>query len=242
MAATEEVMMTALRCLMTAGLVGVALFAGPACGVSAAQPATQPAAVTVDDSTLKSRIGAILEKDASLAARDLDVAVSQGVVTLKGVVRTARERARAGRAARITGVTKVLNEITVDATISPKSKADRAAAKVKGGADKAMDETKKATGTAVDKTKGGLDKAVDVTKDAVSTAGEVVTDGWITTKVKAKFADEKVLEGSDINVDTSDHVVTLKGTVTSDAGRTRAKEIAEGTKGVTRVVNQLVVK
>ena len=52
-------------------------------------------------------------------------------------------------------------------------------------------------------------------KEAATTAGAAVTDGWITTKVQAKFADEPVLEGSDINVDTHDHVVTLMGTVRS---------------------------
>jgi len=66
--------------------------------------------------------------------------------------------------------------------------------------------------------------------------------GWITTKVKTKFVDETVLKGSDIDVDTDNHVVTLKGTVASTAARARAAAIASGTEGVTRVVNQLVVK
>ena len=74
------------------------------------------------------------------------------------------------------------------------------------------------------------------------TTGEAITDGWITTKVSAKFVDEKLLKGSNINVDTEDHVVTLKGTVGSDAAKARAVEIAGNTEGVVRVVNQLVVK
>jgi osmotically-inducible protein OsmY len=43
-------------------------------------------------------------------------------------------------------------------------------------------------------------------------------------------------------VDTSDHVVTLSGAVKSGGAKTRAVEIAEGTEGVKRVVNQLIVK
>jgi osmotically-inducible protein OsmY len=237
--------MTVLKCLVTAGLVAVAVFAGPARGASAAQQATQSAAVTVDDSALKSQINAILEKDEILVAYDFNVAVSQGVVTLKGTVRTEDEKARAERIATIAGVTKVRNEIVVDATLSPmsaSSRADRIAAKVKAGTDKAMDATKKATGTAADKTKKGVDKAIDATADAATATSEVVTDGWITTKVKAKFADETLLEHSDINVDTNDRVITLKGTVTSAAAKARAAAVARGTKGVTRVVNQLVVK
>ena len=51
-----------------------------------------------------------------------------------------------------------------------------------------------------------------------------------------------MLNGRDINVDTADHVVTLRGTVLSDAAKARAEVIASGTEGMTRVVNQLVVK
>jgi len=79
------------------------------------------------------------------------------------------------------------------------------------------------------------------TKDGVSKTGEVMTDGWITTRVNARFVNEDLLKGSDINVDTKDHVVTLKGTVTSEAGKARAAEIAKTTKGVKRVVNTLSI-
>jgi hyperosmotically inducible protein len=122
--------------------------------------------------------------------------------------------------------------------------------------DKAVDHTKKDAGAALDATKAGVDKVLDATKkagtelagevaekskEAASTAGAAVTDGWITTKVQAKFADEPVLKGSDINVDTHDHVVTLMGTVRSPAAKARAATVARETERVTRVVNQLVV-
>lgn len=137
--------------------------------------------------------------------------------------------------------------------------------------DRAVDDAKKGAGTAIDATRSGAEKAVDATKTAAAetadvakdvakktaettrdVAGEVaatskevasaVNDTWITTKLKAKFADETVLKGSDINVDTSDHLVTLKGTVLTSAAKARAEAIARGTEGVARVVNQLVVK
>ena len=69
-----------------------------------------------------------------------------------------------------------------------------------------------------------------------------LTDGWITTKVSAKFVDETLLKDSNINVDTDDGVVTLRGPVASDAAKARAATIARSTEGVTRVVNQLVVR
>jgi osmotically-inducible protein OsmY len=80
------------------------------------------------------------------------------------------------------------------------------------------------------------------TKDVVSTRGEVVTDSWITARVSARFVEETLLQGDDINVDTTDHAVTLKGTVRSEIAKTRAAAIAGGTEGVSRVVNQIVVK
>jgi len=91
-----------------------------------------------------------------------------------------------------------------------------------------------------------VDKNVDRTlaertKAGMTKTGEVMTDGWITTKVHWFFVGEDLLKGSDISVDTDKHVVTLKGTVTSGAGRDRAVALAKRTGGVHRVVNQLTI-
>ena len=108
--------------------------------------------------------------------------------------------------------------------------------------DKDANEAKKNAAVAVDATRAGAEKVAEKTKEVAVATGAAVTDGWITTKLKAKFADETMLKGNDINVDTTDHVVTLSGSVPSAAAKTRAVEIAVGTEGVKRVVNQLVVK
>lgn len=79
-------------------------------------------------------------------------------------------------------------------------------------------------------------------KKGLTKTGEAITDAWITTKVKWFFVGEDALKGSDINVDTANHVVTLKGTVKTPAGKARAIELARNTDGVTRVVDQLVIK
>ena len=79
------------------------------------------------------------------------------------------------------------------------------------------------------------------TKERVSKTGEVITDGWITTRVHERFVGEDLLKLSDISVDTSKHVVTLKGTVVTAAGRRKATSIAKGTEGVHRVVNRLTI-
>src|ERR1044072_5933506 len=95
------------------------------------------------------------------------------------------------------------------------------------------------------KTKDGVVKGAKVvgtkTKDGVSKTGEVMTDALITSRVSARFVDEDALKNSDISVDTNDHIVTLKGTVPTSAGRARAGVVARQTEGVRRVINNLIV-
>jgi hyperosmotically inducible protein len=95
------------------------------------------------------------------------------------------------------------------------------------------------------KTKDGIVKGAKVvgnkTKDGVSKTGEIMTDGWITSRVNARFVNEETLKDSHINVDTSNHIVTLKGTVVTSAGRAKAGVVARQTEGVRRVVNKLSV-
>ena len=106
------------------------------------------------------------------------------------------------------------------------------------------DKTKEAAKDAADKTKEvAADVATDVankSRQVVSATGEAITDGWITTKVKAKFADDKLLKDSKIDIETSERVVTLKGTVASEDARKSAVTIAGGSEGVVRVVDQIV--
>lgn len=81
----------------------------------------------------------------------------------------------------------------------------------------------------------------DRAKNGMNRAGEAITDAWITTKVKWMFVGDDLLEGSNINADTKDHVVTLKGTVRTAAGKARAVALAKDVDGVTRVVDELTV-
>ena len=83
--------------------------------------------------------------------------------------------------------------------------------------------------------------AVDKAKETAEKT-DVITDAWITARVSARFVEETLLQGDAINVDTTDHVVTLTGTVRSSVAKARAGAIAGGTQGVSRLVNQLVVK
>lgn len=112
----------------------------------------------------------------------------------------------------------------------------------KRDADAVLDDAKAAGRKTADKTREVAGDIAETSKDVAAATGAAVTDSWVTAKLKAKFADETLLKGSDIDVDTASRIVTLKGSVPSAAARAKAAEIAIGTDGVTRVVNQLVVR
>src|SRR4030095_10097013 len=66
-----------------------------------------------------------------------------------------------------------------------------------------------------------------------------VKDGWLVMKIHSDLVDEDVLSGRNIDVDVKNGVVTLQGTVPSEAGRARAIAEAKKTEGVKNVVDQL---
>jgi hyperosmotically inducible protein len=76
----------------------------------------------------------------------------------------------------------------------------------------------------------------------VEKAGKLLDDATITAKVKTALIAEPGLKGLSIDVDTSNNVVSLNGTVGSDAARAQAEEIARKTEGVKEVKNNLTVK
>ncbi|WP_028241602.1 BON domain-containing protein [Stutzerimonas azotifigens] len=63
-------------------------------------------------------------------------------------------------------------------------------------------------------------------------AGEAVSDTWITTKVKSALLAGDATPGMDIEVETKDGVVSLSGTVATEAQREAAIDKAKTIKGV----------
>ena len=76
----------------------------------------------------------------------------------------------------------------------------------------------------------------------IEQASAVLDDGTITAKIKTALIAEPGLKGLSIDVDTSQNVVSLNGTVSSDAARKQAEEIARKVEGVKEVKNNLTVK
>lgn len=195
----------------------------------------QTATPSADD--LESRIEQRWESDTQLkncTGCDLDVEVQNGVATLSGEVPTTALKARAERLARVKGVTNVQSQITIG---TAKSAAD----KTRDGLNKAADKTGEGLSKAAEKTKEGVSKGAKETGKAMSTTGEVITDTWITGKVKGKITTADELEGNSIQVSTKNKVVTLSGAVKSADQRTAALRLAREIEGVKDVVDKISV-
>jgi hyperosmotically inducible periplasmic protein len=81
-----------------------------------------------------------------------------------------------------------------------------------------------------------LEAAAGKVSQGAKTVEHEASDDWITTKIKGQLlADRSVERGSDINVKTSDGVVTLSGTASSRDALDHARDIARNVKGVKSV-------
>ena len=76
---------------------------------------------------------------------------------------------------------------------------------------------------------------------AQQSAGEVVDDGVVTAKVKAKLVDDPVTKAYQINVETFKGTVQLSGSVDSAEASSRATQLARDVGGVKDVKNSLQV-
>jgi len=213
------------------------LAAGPVAQTAAAQAAATE--VRKSDAQLSSEIATRLANNKALAPDAVKVKVENGVVTLSGVVAKDADKTTAGELARVPGVVRVENNLKSreKATDAVEGTAGTVVDKTKAGAEKTADVTKTGAKKTVEATK----KVGSVTKKAAVKTGENVTDGWITSRIKTKFMGEEVLRASSINVDTNNHVVTLKGAVPTTAARDKAMELAKEVEGVDKVVDSLTI-
>jgi hyperosmotically inducible protein len=78
-------------------------------------------------------------------------------------------------------------------------------------------------------------KTAAKTKHAVATTERVVSDSWITTKVKSEILADSVSKGFHVGVRTVHGVVVLKGTLANQDAIDHVKDITEKVKGVKSV-------
>ena len=74
------------------------------------------------------------------------------------------------------------------------------------------------------------------------TVGAYVDDAAITTAVKAKFVDDKIVSAGSISVETMNGIVQLSGFAKSAAEKSQAEQIARNSKNVRSVRNDIVVR
>lgn len=74
------------------------------------------------------------------------------------------------------------------------------------------------------------------------TIGSGTEDAWIHFKTRAALLATDDLRESTINVDVNNNVVTLRGTVATQAQSRRATEVARGIERVTNVTNSLEIR
>ena len=76
---------------------------------------------------------------------------------------------------------------------------------------------------------------------AAASAQPQISDGWIILTIYSQFIPEQALENSDIDVEYEGGVVTLHGSVPTQAARDRAAAVAKATDGVRSVKDNLRV-
>lgn len=72
-------------------------------------------------------------------------------------------------------------------------------------------------------------------------AGAYTHDKEIAAKIKAQMYKDKVVKGTQVDVTVFNGVAQLSGFVDSQEAKDRAGEIAQSTKGVTQVYNNLIL-
>lgn len=91
-----------------------------------------------------------------------------------------------------------------------------------------------------------IDDASEKTGEAISAtvdkAGEIMDDSAITAKIKAEILSDPLLKVAQIDVTTTNNVVTLSGVADSQQSIDRAMEIVRSIKNVKSVESNLVVK
>ncbi|SFH64547.1 hyperosmotically inducible protein [Collimonas sp. OK307] len=125
------------------------------------------------------------------------------------------------------GVVTLNGEVS---SASAKSTAEAVAKRVDGVKSVDNNLTTPSNGVAADK----VDKSVAKTK-------RVVSDSWITTKVKSEIMANSVTKGFDVSVKTTHGVVVLSGALATQDAVDHVKDIAEKVKGVKSVDTSAII-
>jgi hyperosmotically inducible protein len=185
--------------------------------------ATRDTKTIVNDAWVTTQVYAKFFGDPDIKGRNINVDTTAGVVTLSGEVHSAAEHSEAVAKAKGTdGVKQVIDKLVVTPGDRP------------------------ATADIRDKVAATLPRDKEQVKAQAKTAaqrvGKEISDTWITTQVQAMYFLDREVKGMQINVTTNGGVVTLAGSVDSEAVRQKALADAKSIEGVKQVVDKLSVK
>jgi osmotically-inducible protein OsmY len=216
--------------------------------------------IVKSDSDIKRDVENELHWDPDIDATDIAVAVSKGVVTLTGFVRSYSEKSEAEVAAkRVAGVVGLANDIEVrlpssDERPDPEIARDAVSAIkmqmpysaehikliVKGGwvtleGEVEWNYQRERAEAAVRWLKGvkGVSNLIKL-KPRVSPT-------QVKRKIEEAFRRSAEIDANRVTIETSNGTVTLKGTVRSCAERQEAERAAWAAPGVTKVENRITV-
>jgi hyperosmotically inducible periplasmic protein len=197
------------------------------------------AACSQSDAGITTAVKAKMATDDAVKASEINVDTHNHVVTLNGTVGSQAEKERAVLIARdVNGVSSVVDDLIVGPVPAATGGYEQ---KTEDKANEAKENIEDTAHDAKVKTENAAHDAKVKAGDAADKAGEVLTDAAITSEVKTKFLAAPGVSGLNINVDTTDGVVTLTGMVKSQAEMNKAMTVARASKGVKRVVNHLKV-
>lgn len=203
-----------IRCSAIA--LGVFLVAAPL-----AAQASRDTSTMVNDAWITTQIYAKFFADPDIKGRHIDVETVSGVVTLRGTIQSGAERSQAIAKAKSTdGVKQVVDKLSLPQAEKPP-------------AGDAHEKARPST---------NAEQVKAHAKSAADRVGKEISDTWITTKVQAMYFLDKDVKGMDIAVTTKGTVVTLTGTVPTDATRQKAVADARSIEGVSQVVDKITVK
>jgi hyperosmotically inducible periplasmic protein len=175
------------------------------------------------DGWLTTKIQAQFFADDDIKARYINVTTKDGIVRLNGFVETPVAREQALAIARNTdGVRRVDDQLTIGAA----------------PADERFVTRSEPNAVA---TTGDGSAAYDESRAASAAVQPPLNDDQITSMVQARFFLEPTIKTREIDVTTSNGVVTLSGRVSNEKERSEALLIARNTNGVGRVEDALTV-
>jgi hyperosmotically inducible protein len=194
----------------------------------------------VKDGWLVMKIHSEFVGEDELGGSNIDVDVKNGVVTLKGTVPSQAAKVKAvAEAKQNDGVKSVVDQLKVVPMMHHDGMMDKTGDKMAKTADKAEDKMAKTADKAEDK----MDHAGDKSASMAKKTGRSIDDGWIKSKIYAQYMADwnTVLNDSDIDIDVTNNMVVLNGTVKSSEAKMKAVSIAKATDGVKSVKDNLRV-